>query len=209
MTLDEQIAFFFAPPNPEQTDHTRSTLHLLRREIQDCLIGKVVDEDRVIGEARDERHRLFATTMVLVSGIDLLAKFYAGSDDSGRGNIEGRVVSFAKRYLFGDEHSSGELAVALHVGFRNPISHSFTLHSKTHRMTLISDGMAEGAVWRAKGQPNTFVVSLEGLFVAFIKAIGAYEADLRASADLQAKFEVVFDDYGSIEFQTYVFRSSR
>ena len=99
------------------------------------------------------------------------------------------------------------MAVALHVGFRNPISHSFTLHSKTHRMTLISDGMAEGAVWRAKGQPNTFVVSLEGLFVAFSKAVKVYEADLRANTDLQAKFAAMFTDYGGMEFQTYVVRS--
>ena len=147
--------------------------------------------------------------MVIVSGIDLLAKFYAGSDEVGRGKIEGRVVRFAKKYLFGEERNAGELAVALHAGFRNPISHSFSLHSKTHRMTLISDGVDDGAIWRMRDDKNAFTVSLEGLFGAFIRAIHAYEADVRASAELQANFEKMFEHYGAIKFNTYMVAAVR
>jgi hypothetical protein len=82
MTLQEQIDFFFAPPLPMQTGSASSTLHLNRREVQDCLIGDVVAEDKVLSDPRP-RHRLFATVMVIASGVDLLAKFYAGSDKSG------------------------------------------------------------------------------------------------------------------------------
>ena len=57
MTIREQIDFFFAPPLPMQSGESLSTLHLNRREVQDCLIA---------------------------AGIDLLAKFYAGSDRSGK-----------------------------------------------------------------------------------------------------------------------------
>ena len=78
MTVDEKIAFFFAPPQPEQEGNSRSTLHLLRREAQDCLIGKLVPEENVIEEAQHEPHRLFATTMVLMTGVNLLAKFWSG-----------------------------------------------------------------------------------------------------------------------------------
>src|SRR4030095_1218971 len=74
MTLEEQIDFFFAGPDPEQTGDLRSTLHLVRREVQDCLIGKVVDESQVVTVAREEPHRLVATMMVLMAGVDLLAK---------------------------------------------------------------------------------------------------------------------------------------
>ena len=59
MAVDEQITFFFAVPDPEQVGEVRSTLHQLRREAQDCLIGKIVAEELVIDEARKDPHRLF------------------------------------------------------------------------------------------------------------------------------------------------------
>jgi len=65
--LDEKIAFFFAPLLPIQWGGTYSSLHLLRREAQDCLIGTVLDEDEVIAQALREPHRLFATLMVVMA----------------------------------------------------------------------------------------------------------------------------------------------
>jgi len=41
----------------------------------------VIDEDAVIDGAMRAEYRLFATMMVTMAGVDLLAKFYAGSDD--------------------------------------------------------------------------------------------------------------------------------
>jgi hypothetical protein len=98
VTLDEKITFFFAVPAPIQTFGTFSSLHLLRREVQDCLIGKVIDEDQVITEAMQGEHRLFATMMVVMAGVDVLAKFYAGSDNIGQ--VGARIKGFAARYMF-------------------------------------------------------------------------------------------------------------
>ena len=74
-TRQEQIDFFFAQPFPKQPGPFFSSLHLARQEMQDCLIGTVVAEDAILVYP-GKRHRLFATVMVIMSGIDLLAQFY-------------------------------------------------------------------------------------------------------------------------------------
>jgi hypothetical protein len=96
MNLEEKIAFFFTPPARITELGTFSSLFMLRREAQDCLIGTVIDEDAVIMEAMRGEHRLFATLMVVAAGVDLLAKFYVGSDDIG--GVGARIKNFAARY---------------------------------------------------------------------------------------------------------------
>jgi hypothetical protein len=89
MTTGEKIDLFFKNPVIEPDGPTQGVLYLLRREVQDCFIGKVVPEDQVIAESQKNRHRLFATVMVIMAGIDLLAKFYAGSDETGTDHFAG------------------------------------------------------------------------------------------------------------------------
>ena len=96
MTLQEQIDFFFAPPLPRQTGVSRSPLHLARQEMQDCLIGTLVAEDAISAHSGDP-HRLFATVMVIMSGIDLLAKFHAGSESAG---VHHRFTAFVSAFIF-------------------------------------------------------------------------------------------------------------
>jgi hypothetical protein len=54
VNLDEKIAFWFKPPekitNPKDLG-TMSSLFMLRREVQFCLIGDLTDEDAVISVA--------------------------------------------------------------------------------------------------------------------------------------------------------------
>jgi hypothetical protein len=160
--------------------------------------GDVIAEDAVVADPR--RHRLFATVMVIVAGIDLLAKFYAGSDKSGgRGGVGDRIVGFAERFMFAGKPKARELGEVLYEGCRNPMLHSFTLHSAKYRMSLtVGPALSSGAIWRAQGAADTFVVSVEGLYVAYITAIRSYEAELRRDIDLQAKFALMFPSYGGI-----------
>jgi hypothetical protein len=197
MTLPEQIDFFFAPPLVQQSGFV-SSLYLNRREVQDCLLGDVIDEDAVGTDPR--RHRLFATVMVISAGIDLLAKFYAGSDKSGGpGGVGDRIVGFAERFMFSGKPKARELAEVIHQGCRNPMLHSFTLHSAKYRMALtVGSALSSGAIWCAPGSPDTFVINVEGLYVAYIGAIRSYEAELRARSDLQADFALMFPAYGGI-----------
>jgi hypothetical protein len=71
MTGDENIAFWFRPPEriTEPKDlGTMSTLFMLRREIQFCLIDDLTDEDAVIGVAMSRgEYRLFASMMVTMA----------------------------------------------------------------------------------------------------------------------------------------------
>ncbi|MEQ1870931.1 MAG: class I SAM-dependent methyltransferase, partial [Vicinamibacterales bacterium] len=71
LSWDDKLAFFFHPPEQEWSETVHSTLYLLRREVQDCLIGRVGPEIEVF--RADGRHRLFASAMVMFAGFDLLA----------------------------------------------------------------------------------------------------------------------------------------
>ena len=82
------------PPCPVERHAQRdqqSVLYLVRREAQDCLIGKVVPESQVLRQF--DQHRLFATVMVVFAGIDLVAKFAADRE------VRYRFVGFAGDYL--------------------------------------------------------------------------------------------------------------
>lgn len=98
MTTDQKIDLFFKNPAEQPDGSIQGVLYLLRREVQDCFIGKVVPEDQVIAESQKDRHRLFATVMVIMAGIDLLAKFYAGSDENG--GVGSRIRTFAREFVF-------------------------------------------------------------------------------------------------------------
>ena len=80
-SIQEQIGFFFTPPFPMQSVGRVSTLRLVRQEAQECLIGDVIPEDHVISDPR-KRHQLFATTMVIMAGVDLLSQ--SGMGESPR-----------------------------------------------------------------------------------------------------------------------------
>jgi hypothetical protein len=194
MTVLEQIDFFFAPPVPMQADGIVSTLHLVRRESQDCFLGDVITEDRVPYDSRPRR-RLFATTMVVMAGIDLLAKFYAGSDDNGK--VGDRIRTFASAFLFAGNPRADEFADVLYIGCRNPLLHSFTLHQKKYLIALV-DRQGIGVIWRTRGTPEVYMIDVEGVFVGFLKAVAAYEAVLRNDPTLQKNFEKMFQSYGTL-----------
>jgi len=198
MALDEQITFFFAVPDPEQEGEVRSTLHQLRREAQDCLIGKVVAEELVIDEARKDPHRLFATVMVLMAGIDLLSKLYAGSDK--KGEVKRRFLDFSRRYVVNGSGDVDERAEALYQGLRNPLIHSFTLHSEEYQMRLVVFQGQGHPVWLRKSDSKQVIVSIAGVFDAFVRAVRAYEEDLRRDVDLRARFSAMYAKYGTVAY---------
>jgi hypothetical protein len=195
MTLHEQIDFFFAAPQPMQGGSSVSTLHLNRREAQDCLIGDVIDEDRVVADPRS--HRLFATAMVIASGIDLLAKFYAGSDK--KGEVGDRFIEFAETFVFMGHTSASTLAEVLYHGCRNPMLHSFSLKNERFQISFTNQ-LASGPIWQATSPDGaiSYVVSVRGLYAAYVAAIGRYEAALRVDTTCQENFSAMFGAYGAI-----------
>jgi hypothetical protein len=196
MTLQEQIEWFFAPPDPEQSGLERSSLHQNRREIQDAFIRRALPEDQVLPLGPDARHALFATCMVIGAGIDLLSKFWKGEDGPGSGK---RFKDFLKEYMFKGAPNADTLAEVIYEGVRCPMVHSFTLFQKKHKLSVASheEALESKAVWRFKSKP-AYVVSVEGLFTGFVHALNAYKAELLTSAELQARFQKMLPDYGYI-----------
>ena len=197
MTLDKKIAYFFMQPAPITELGTFSSLFMLRCEAQDCLIGKVIDEDEVIDAAMLGEHRLFATLMVLMAGVDLLAKFYAGSDDSG--GVGTRIKDFATRYMFPNAKDPGRSALALYLGLRNPLLHSFTLYERKLEIWLVNRQPSFDIIENPE-RPDHFLISVEGVYLAFVRGLRGCHEELVTRADLQAKFEAMYERYGSTSF---------
>jgi hypothetical protein len=199
-SLPEQIDFFFAAPLPVLTSWQQSPLYLMRREMQDCLIGTVVEEDAILAYT-GKRHRLFATVMVIMSGIDLLAKFHAGSDE--KGEVHDRFTAFVAAFMFDGRPSAADYPDVLYYGCRNPVLHSFSFHQEDYRINVIDRWPhSEGPVRHGHGDRH-FVINVEALVQAFVKTVRGYEAAVRRRGDLQEKFTKMFPTYGSIGVQSF------
>ena len=48
MTVQEQIEWFFAPPDPQQAGCAKNSLHQNRREIQDAFVRTAIPENQVL-----------------------------------------------------------------------------------------------------------------------------------------------------------------
>ena len=202
MTVDEKIEFFFTAPykltEVSQLTATMSSLFMLRREVQFCLIGDLAPEDHVIDIAMsDGEYRLFATMMVTMSGVDLLAKFWAGSDAVG--GVGERIKGFAERYMFAnakDPKRSGEI---LYLALRNPLLHSFTLYDKKLEIWMMNR-QPQFDIIENPAKPGHVLISIEGIYLAFIRGLRAYHAELVTSSDLKTKFEAMYERYGTTGF---------
>lgn len=174
----DAVGFFFAPPETDPSAHRtpegyHSVLYLLRRELQDCLFGTVVPEAQVRAHDAPEyrRYRLFATAMVLVSGLDLLGQFRAPLS-----SVEDRFAGFVTTYLY-----PGDAAAATTLyGVRNALLHTFGLHDATKQLALtIQPPAHDPAGRRAVSQAgDSWVVELGQLYDDFVRAVAAYRADL-------------------------------
>ncbi|HEU5452486.1 MAG TPA: hypothetical protein VFU76_10895 [Terriglobales bacterium] len=128
------VDFFFTPPTVDPARHRRddqsySVLYLLRREAQDCLIGTVIDE-AAVRDYPGDKHRVFASTMVLLSGIDLLGQFLHPT-----GSVEARFTRFVTTYLYPND---ADAAAALYA-VRNALMHTFGLQDATRQLSLVLD----------------------------------------------------------------------
>jgi hypothetical protein len=196
VTLQEQLDFFFAPPLPEHTGTPQSPLTVVRQQMQECFIGTVVSEDAILAYPV-KRNSLFSTVMVIMAGIDLLAKFHAGNDD--KSDVRDRFTAFVAAFMFDSDPLAAEYAEVLYLGCRNPLLHSFSFHQQDYRITVIDRwSPSEVAVRRVFGDRQHFVIDVGALVQAFVKTVRGYEAAVRKRDDLQKHFTKMFPTYGSI-----------
>ena len=83
---------------------------------------------------------------------------------------------------------------------RNPLIHSFTLHSEEYQMRLVLFQGQGHPVWLRKGDSKQVIVSIAGVFDAFVRAVRAYEEDLRRDIDLRARFSAMYANYGTVAY---------
>ncbi len=199
--LPSDIDFFFAPPTVKWEDHqtpdgTVSVLYLLRREIQDCLIGDVSLPESEVVPAKAP-HRLFATAMVIFAGIDLLSKFTTGSDSESE--AKRRFLAFCPAYLGTTSDEAGVL-----WSLRNGFVHSFGLWDKREKRYLsfaLRDPNGQGRAVYIDTASQYWLVCVEELYAAFTGAVGKYQAKLSTDSALQRDFAGMFPRYGVIAVQ--------
>jgi hypothetical protein len=118
--FEEAFELFFEVPRAERNDGWVSPMCLCRQELQDCFVGKIVGEENLLAHPP---RRLFATAMVALSGIELMARMIPPSskDASSRELFVAMMTTYSRLAKW---PISGEHAQVL-LRLRNALSHTF------------------------------------------------------------------------------------
>lgn len=192
----EAIEMFFMPPTVELREGWVSTLYLCRRELQDCLIGKIVDESELL---EHRHHRLFATALVALSGIELLATVAPNIS----GNRRTRFITFLTNYSATTPLAMTEESASVLLDFRNALSHTFGLFhlgegGEIVRIYLI-DQNAETPVVRER--EDGYEVFIDSLVEVFLYTAYSLRSALQADDTLASAFVNNVMAYGRIYFR--------
>jgi hypothetical protein len=179
---------FFSPPRTALSiPGWFGVLYLLRRDIDLCMGVNPATGDAVSDTA------LWPGTMAVLAGIDLLAKFFAGSDDLGK--VGDRFRSFLEHFFSTTKPVDRDVIYHL----RNSLLHSFGLYSKdknnVYHFFLTATGNGQLV---SQKPPDEYYVDLRILHREFEKAVEAYRTELDRDLGLQAHFTAMFGNYGRI-----------
>jgi len=187
MFSSEADMFFREPSDAPSIPGTFGVLYLLRRDILQCFglnpnTGKEYQEPI-----------LWPGGMAILAGIDLLAKFFKGSDAIGE--VGQRFKSFIDQYFQLSLEEDRETIYQL----RNSLLHSFGLYSQTktqqYHFVLTANN---NKMLIQKIALDKFQIDLRSLHCAFENALIAYAMDLNKSEGLQVKFLQMFPNYGAL-----------
>ncbi|MDY6796945.1 MAG: hypothetical protein SWK76_16935 [Actinomycetota bacterium] len=237
MIFSEKFNRFFEDPSQYRGPcGDYGVLYLLRRDIDRCLNIECGRRETVLRELRKNRNipseidkpiALFPAATTILTGIDLLAKHYEGTDV---GHVGRRFKIFIERYFDLDNNNPrGACDQEIIYQFRNALLHSYGLYSKKYSKTrnkrtiYIFKAMAEngplieytgklshpiGLTEVRKKNPELILydgylysIDLYKLYVRFEDAIDHYREDLLANTTLQYKFDYMYNFYGSIEIK--------
>jgi len=188
-------AFFVKPSLPVKLfGEFHSSLYLLRREISSCLcIDPHTGEEFRTACSRE----LFAATMLILTGVDLLGKFVHGTDKK---RVKDRFKDFIPKYF---DYASEEDASAI-FQLRNALFHGFGLFSKDRGTGKIYNFVLQrkGSELLHQINDNTYKIDILTLSHQFENAIKKYYSDLKKNTNLRILFNRVFDEYGGINVWT-------
>ncbi len=205
---NDRITWFFEQPAVRPESHSRagavSVLYLLRRELIETLgYDPDTDTEGMVDSGGSQRS-LFASTILMFTMVDLLAKYMFG-DTGGIGD------RFKKFVWSPDGCGLTRVDAELLWAVRNSLVHSFGLPdsaglNKTgheavglgQREETTSGGFNGLVVVAHRGDDS--IVFVDGLFRTVTSAISKYQETLygTGSSDARARFAQAFSTYGWI-----------
>lgn len=153
---DQQNLFFRNPNEAPVVPGINGTLYLLRRDLNDMtnFLRDPNDGCRPVDVA------LWPRTMAILAGIDLLAKFFANSDDTRPGAIGERYRRYVAEFITEDRNINSIETRAVWQ-CRNSVLHSFGWFSQdrtdTFRFRLLRNPGAWVVQQEAPGSETWFV----------------------------------------------------
>jgi hypothetical protein len=195
-TFEEAFELFFEPPSVDRGDGWVSPLCLCRQELQDCFVGEIVGEDRILDYPK---HRLFASAMVALSGIELMARMIPppqGSGGSGK-----LFLAFLASYSRLAGMALSEQQARLLLDLRNSLSHTFGLYSVddkgAHQQLFVfsTDNPQEFVRQREEGG---YEICVELLVRLLVRTVDAFQRHLLQTPHLHPHFMMGFHKYGRL-----------
>ncbi|HUU89289.1 MAG TPA: hypothetical protein VMX17_16265 [Candidatus Glassbacteria bacterium] len=183
--------FFLATSLPARLfGEFHSALYLLRREISSCLCIDPNTGKKLKTACSQE---LFAATMLILTGVDLLGKFLHGTD---KDHVKDRFKHFITKYF---SSVSQEDAIAIYQ-LRNALFHGFGLYSKDIKADKIYNFILQQKGTGLLHQLNKkdFKIDILTLHHQFENGIEKYYSDLKNNSNLRILFNRVFPEYGGI-----------
>lgn len=176
-----------------------STLFLCRKELQDCFIGGVVDESEVL---EIQPHRLFATAMVALSGIELLATMGPPPCAAKRSDM---FVSTATRFSVSSSIALSSEEATILWSFRNALSHTFGLFHLDENGAVVpiyvySTDNPGPVVTRLESPEGNVAweICIESLVALFLNIVHAFETHTRTDHAAAEWFLPGFAKHGRI-----------
>ena len=198
--IQREIGLFFDEPKVYHAPPRQySVLYLLRRDIDTALgysrqraeqfgVDGIYDPNQPFFDIKS----LFLAVSGILTGVDLIAKFYAGRyDTSGTGE---RFKAFFKEYFPQDIVDAPNIMWQ----FRNAIVHSYGLFGIDNKGNEYGFGLThnKGKLLQMNSD-GVYIICGTTLFLAFEAALGAYFQQLNTDTELQNKFHIVFAKCGT------------
>jgi hypothetical protein len=132
--------------------------------------------------------------MGVLAGIDLLAKYLAGSDTVG--GVGKRYCDFINKYF---QPVNADDAETLYQ-FRNALIHSFGLFSQSKTKAYHFGMSMNGSTLIKARSSDRYTIDVFALHERFEQSVCRFQTDLDADSTLQSHFAKMFPKYGSISY---------
>lgn len=192
MTFEEKVNFLATTDEPGNIAEPRSTLNLLRSDINTCL-------DYLNGRYNSPK-AIWPGLMVIFAGIDLTAKFYYDNDDNIKNKRYYYPGSRFKEYLQ-DAMNLSETDSEKVYQCRNSFMHSFGLYSQDRNgKYFVHPRMEDSYVINVSiqtGKAIHFKIGIKSLHGRFEQSIQVLQRHLLGQNKMPDNFDELFNKYGT------------